>query len=61
MKKNTAQPSALTRRALQAALRTRRPGCDTLFHRDRGIEFLAGGFKRQLSGAGHARSRSMKR
>ena len=44
--------TALTRQALPAALRTRRPACDTLFHSDRGIEFLAGEFKRQLSGAG---------
>src|SRR5690606_4927239 len=29
--------AALTQRALAAALRTRRPGCDTLLHSDRGI------------------------
>ena len=44
--------AALTRRALAAALRTRAPTCDTLFHSDRGIEFMAGDFRRRLTQAG---------
>ena len=44
--------AALTRRALYSALRTRRPPAGTLFHSDRGVEYLAGEMKRSLTRAG---------
>jgi putative transposase len=47
--KKTAQ---LMRRALQQALRLRRPGAGTIFHTDRGVENLADEIKRVLRRAG---------
>jgi transposase InsO family protein len=43
---------ALTKRALASALRTRRPTPGTLFHSDRGIEFMGSQFKRRLQRVG---------
>lgn len=44
--------AALTRRALQQALRLRSPRHDTVFHTDRGTEYAAHEFKRSLCSAG---------
>lgn len=43
--------AALTRRALRQALKVRRPPAGTLFHSDRGVEYLAGDMKQSLKDA----------
>ena len=48
--------AALTRRALRDALKTRRPPVGTLFHSDRGVEYLAADMKRSLREAGLTQS-----
>jgi transposase InsO family protein len=48
--------AALTRRALQRALRLRRPPAGTLFHSDRGVEYLALEMQRSLGKAGLTQS-----
>ena len=52
-KKKTA---SLTRRALRQALASRRPERLPIFHSDRGTEYLAGEFKRELDRLGMTQS-----
>ena len=48
--------SQLTRRALRRALAARKPGDGTVFHSDRGVEYLGYDFQRVLERAGLQRS-----
>lgn len=48
--------AALTQRALASALKRRRPPAGTIFHSDRGAEFMAASFRKQLTDAGLVQS-----
>ena len=41
--------AVLTARALRQALQTRQPAQDTIFHSDRGVEYLSSGYRQLLS------------
>jgi putative transposase len=47
---------ALTLRALNAAVRSRRPSSALVFHTDRGIEYAAGAFKERIAALGFTQS-----
>lgn len=52
----TQRTSLLTRRALRQALAARKPAAGTIFHSDRGVEYLGYDFTRALNRAGLQRS-----
>lgn len=51
-----ARTAALTRRALQHALRLRQPDKPPIFHSDRGVEYIASAYKQDLDKAGMTQS-----
>lgn len=52
----TEKTARLTAQALRRALQSRRPSNQTLFHSDRGVEYLADHFKSRLKQAGFIQS-----